>query len=169
MRGGGTPALLWGLKMRRQKTISSYPDAFMTILLDVVRDGQDGPEFVFPLGFGGYHDVSLRTTFQSFLKAVRDESNRDPDNMYLKDAANKSYFAIVRIRNGQVIVADRRNDRIAVELRALLAERGIMDPIEREMQEAMKADEMPRENSQEKAEQVSDERNREFAKFLTRR
>lgn len=134
--------------MARSKSLDSYPSEFMIILQDVVKDDQTGEEFLFPVGFGGYHDVSLRTTFQSFLKAVRAEADRDKYNGYMQDMAKKSMYAIVRIRNGQVIVADRRNDRIVKELRELLAERGIVDPVEKMLQEEMRKAEEEREREE---------------------
>lgn len=157
--------------MPRPKTMKGYPEEYVQVLRSVTDF--EGKPFVFPKGFGGYHDVSLRTTFQSFLKAVRNDFKAAPHDPILADLNERSYHAIVRIRNGQVVIEDRRNDRVVSELRALLEERGIVDPVEAEMRREMEA--MEREQAQaaestaEKAENISDERNREFAKFLTRR
>lgn len=117
--------------MPRSKTMRGYPERFVTILRGVTDYG--GREFVFPKGFGGLHDVSLRTTYQSFLKAVRNDAKANPGDPMLEDLAERSHHAIVRIRNGQVTIEDRRRDRVAMELETLCAERGLRDPWEQEM------------------------------------
>lgn len=140
---GGTPAKIEcaGVKRRdevgKPRKLDSYPNGFWTILEDVTNE-ETGKSFEFPAGFGDYHAVSLRTTYQAFLKLIRDDFERNPGDMDKEIWASRANQAIVRIKNGRVWVEDRRRDRIQLELNALLEQRGMKSRMDREIEESMK-------------------------------